>query len=436
MTLVDARTGIVRRVVSTAMPTDLPTTLCLAEAYIADTTSWSPWPSDLTCAGGVFWDRSAAEAAALGEAVERYCGNLVRPALRVASYLQLRSSGQMAIDPSSLALYSNQQYSLPKFPFVPFTRDLEVRWVQGRDLQTGMSIQVPASLVWLSYFRGEPTLEESRTNAVIYAGIAAGPTRDAAEWSALLELLERDAVTLLWVSGDPIAEVLVPRWLSNLACGQYASFNTRFFCFPSVVGLPVIGALTVHEPTGYISLGTACRPDPAAAAIKALAEAFQLQIAVRQLDDPTSSICRIASTPESPLKPWRHDRLYHLAYRRDYRDVTDLSCNLQLHLDMTLRAGLERRLHTGGQVRLADLTPSNESTDAIVARLSNLGLAVASVDLTTRDVRALGMCVVRLVGQGLYSNAPAAFPFLGGTRLAESLARTCAAPRTDPLPFA
>jgi ribosomal protein S12 methylthiotransferase accessory factor len=66
-----------------------------------------------------------------------------------------------------------------------------------------------------------------------------------------------------------------------------------------------------------------------------------------------------------------------------------------------------------------------------------------TVDLTTPDVRAAGLRVVRVLVPGLYCNAPAACPFLGGERLyREPVARQWVpGPLTegqlvrDPLPF-
>lgn len=436
MTLVDGRTGLVRLTRTQPMPPEFPPTLHAVESLVADASRWSPWPSDPTCAGGVFWDRSAAEAAALGEAAERYSGNLVPPGMRSASYEDLRARGQAGIDPEALVLYSAEQYQQDGFPFVPFSRDLAVRWVESRDLQTRSPVLVPASLVWCTYFRSPPGSSEPWTNGVLYAGIAAGPTRAAAERSALLELLERDSVTLSWTSGGSTEEVIPAAWLATLARGPKSQFVTRFVRFPSLVGPPVLGALVTHESTEYVTLGTACRPDPVAAAMKALAEAFQLQLVARQLDDPASALCRLARTRDCPLKSWREDRHYRAAYRADLRDMTDLACNLQLHLDLSVWPPLDPELGAGGRVQMSDIAPDEADTATITARLADLGVSVVSVDVTTDDVRSLGMHVVRLVSPGLYSNAPAATPFLGGTRLAAAMAGTGRRPRLEPLPYA
>ncbi|WP_322752535.1 hypothetical protein [Frankia sp. Cas3] len=49
--------------------------------------------------------------------------------------------------------------------------------------------------------------------------------------------------------------------------------------------------------------------------------------------------------------------------------------------------------------------------------LAKRNLRAVSVDVTTSDVRAAGLAVVRVIVPGLYCNPPAAFPYLGGDRL-------------------
>jgi ribosomal protein S12 methylthiotransferase accessory factor len=52
-----------------------------------------------------------------------------------------------------------------------------------------------------------------------------------------------------------------------------------------------------------------------------------------------------------------------------------------------------------------------------VEMLAAKGLRALTVDLTTSDIRATGLRVARVLVPGFYSNAPAAFPLLGGNRL-------------------
>nr|WP_243710553.1 hypothetical protein [Micromonospora sp. KC213] len=56
------------------------------------------------------------------------------------------------------------------------------------------------------------------------------------------------------------------------------------------------------------------------------------------------------------------------------------------------------------------------------------------MDVTTPDAAAAGVAVVRVVAPGTYGNPPAAYPFLGGSRLYTDPLRL--GQRATPLPEA
>jgi ribosomal protein S12 methylthiotransferase accessory factor len=117
------------------------------------------------------------------------------------------------------------------------------------------------------------------------------------------------------------------------------------------------------------------------------------------------------------LKPVRADRRYLDSYRSDFKDVTDLWCQLQVQLDPRAYAR-ERPWDAGRTVHPADLPPSvPRGLDAYVERISSRGHDVIYVDVTTPDVAKVGFAAVRVLIPGLLPNFPAAFPPLGGGRL-------------------
>lgn len=444
--LVDPRFGIVRRLHDVALPEDFPPTLHRAHAVVSDARQFSPWPSDDRAGGFAFWNPDTARAAALGEAVERTCGNLVARPLRRASFADLVAAGEEAVDPESLALFSDEQHAAPGFPFVRFDRDLAVLWTEGRKLddvgqqdrdeQDTGTCWVPASLVWVTFSQGAPTRDEPRTHAVPYAGVATGPSRAAAERSALLELAERDAFSLGWHRGDPLVPIEVPSWLeATTATNASSSLRLRLFHCPSDLDLPVVAALLEDDRRRHRALGVACREAPRAAAEKATAEAFQLLTTVRILDDPRSPYhAEHAGAPGSGVKPWREDRAYRGLYRPDWRDAWDLLCHLQIHLDPAIDPLLAERLAIGVDPAARPLCLDDlprlpveedrveEARDALVRRFAERGHPPVAVDLETLEIAALGLAVTRVVAPGLYGNAPAAFPYLGGERLARAVA--------------
>lgn len=417
--LIDPRLGIIRRIEPQPLHPSLPAGLYAARASIADSRVYSPWASDSGSAGFAWWSEEEAFAAAAGEAIERTCGNLIPPGLRRASWNELQEA---AVDPERLALYSGAQHATGGFPFVRFTRDLPVLWAEGKDLETGERALVPASLTWVTFFTGEPTRVEPRTHFTNYAGVAAGPSREAAELSALEEVLERDAVTLGWIAGTPLPRLVPHSSLEPLLAGARGTLETRLYLFPNLFGAPVIGALMRDRETGLVGMGTACRPDPVRAALKAVAEAAQIQEICRTLDDPEDPARRRATeVPGAAVKPWRADRAYRREYRADWRDVRDLLCQLQLYLDPEMRTPLEERLAGGPEIPLAEVPPLPGGRDEIVRRLAVHGCRPVAVDLTTPEVASAGFAVARVIAPGLTGNSPAAFPYLGGRRLEEAL---------------
>ncbi|MEM9553516.1 MAG: YcaO-like family protein [Acidobacteriota bacterium] len=437
--LVDERFGPIRSLRLLPHRHDLPSALRRAHAEVCDSSRFSAWHSD-DRAGGFAWDSAAAaRAAAAGEAIERYCGNLVPRTLRRASFAGLETVGESAVDPVSLALFSDAQYAQPGFPFVRFSRRLPVLWARGRGMLDGRSVWVPASLVWVTFAGGRPTRAEPKVHATPYAGVAAGPDRAWAETAALLELVERDALATAWQGGEPLPSLRVPAWLAAKVSAPELRFD--FHRVPSAFGVPVVAALVHDLDRDLIALGVAARAEPTDAALKAAAEALQLLVTSRILDDPTSDYMRrvAAGAPGLGVKPWRRDRAYRRLYDERWRDVWDLLSHLQLYHDPTVRAPFVERLAHAPTLALdaiEPLRPGPQSTvrDELVQRLATHGHAPIALDLTTTDIAAAGFVVVRVVAPGLYGNAPAAFPYLGGPRLER--ARTNGRLELRPLPYA
>ncbi|MGF0256135.1 YcaO-like family protein [Rhodococcus erythropolis] len=425
--LVDRRTGIIRELVDAVVPQHFPPEFKLIHSYVCDSARFSPWSSDSAGAGYCFdlGDRARPTAAAIGEAVERYCGNIVaKPIVRGSADALIGAS----IDLSQLARFDAAQYARPQFPFVEPTDDLELDWTRGVDLITGSDIWVPAELVWGSYphfvARTGPAI-----SPVAQAGLAAGPTTEFAIRNALREIVERDAMTLSWTGRRGVRIVTgMPEQLLRL--GNHETLSTRWLAFESDFGIPVLGALVHDRLTGYSTMGTACHEEAQTAAFKSLGEALQLQLLSADYDNPESGIGRAAASPTSPLAPWRADRSYAGAYRSDFADVMDYGCHLQLHLDPEIQARFESELAGAvvGEVDLDSLTSPIDTESA----LTGSGFRPAWVDLTTTDVLRAGLRVVRVVVPGCLTNAAAGLPFLGSPRLVDGLAGR--PPRTIPLP--
>ncbi|MGQ0717312.1 MAG: YcaO-like family protein [Pseudonocardiales bacterium] len=421
--VVDERFGLVRGVVAQPPRDWLPRCFVSHVCHVAATT-FASWRADPFTQGSSLADPAASRAAAIGEAMERYAGNAVPARLRYCSWRELVDTGANAPDPRSYALYSPRQYAAPGFPFAPMEPDLPLSWVPATRLADGTGCWVPAALAYVNFFRG-PHAHETPTVSPMYAGIAAGSTAAAAELAALLEVIERDAMTVWWysrapadgvdVSADPLLATLVSDPTTHHL--RYA-----FLALPVTVPVAVLGCLVEDIDRGLVAFGSACRPDPARAAAKAAAEAIGLLTLSAELADPASTLWR--SFAWRPLgrhvyAPFRPDRSYLDHFGPDWRTMTDLPANSQLYLDPRLHGGLLEPLRHPTRSRPLSALPrlGADPRGQLIAALTASGHEVYAADLTTSDVRAGGFHVTRVLVPGYLGNAPAAFPLLGGRRL-------------------
>src|SRR5262249_33779226 len=130
---------------------------------------------------------------AVGESVERYCAALCdEQELVLATYDELEED---AVPPERFALFSERQYREPGFPFAPLTRETPVRWVRGHSLVHDRPTRVPAQFVYVPYRRDplEPPLRQ-----LISTGLAAAPTLAWATYRGMVEMIERDAFSIVW----------------------------------------------------------------------------------------------------------------------------------------------------------------------------------------------------------------------------------------------
>src|SRR5262245_43758371 len=79
--------------------------------------------------GGAGWDEAAAEAAAVGEAVERWQAWPLPCDAAVEASFGGWPLDEPAVPPGRFVLFHAEQYALPGFPFRPLTEATRCRWV-------------------------------------------------------------------------------------------------------------------------------------------------------------------------------------------------------------------------------------------------------------------------------------------------------------------
>jgi ribosomal protein S12 methylthiotransferase accessory factor len=371
--------------------------------------------------------REAAEAASIGEALERYSAAFV-PADRLVVNLARLLPG--AVDPARFALFHETQLADPTFPFRQFDPETVVSWVDGFSLPSGRPAYLPAQLVFLGW--GRRTSAEESIGYSTSSGLACGATLEEALLAGLLEQIERDAVMVAWYdrlslplldwSLDPMLARLDARYFASTGLRYSAVDLSTFFGIPTVLGV-------VHGRSGSLGalgVGAAAAPTIAVAWRKAVAEAFTVQRWVRDHalahpDDAGRPAVEIESFAGHTMFYAHPDRAERAAFlddspeRRDTRDVAPLE---------------------GADVL--------EQIDAACGRLAQRDVSAYAVDVTSPDVGSAGLHVVRVIAPELCQlDVVERARFLGGSRLYEAaheaglVARplTVAELNPDPHPF-
>ncbi|MBW4717776.1 YcaO-like family protein [Saccharothrix obliqua] len=406
--LVDPLTGIVRRLVDVAPVPGVPRRYRAVTAEVADARRLGGWPADRVSLGTAFGDVDAARAAAVGEAVERYCGNRVPPGLRTATAAELAAAGERHFGPTDLPFFTPRQYGAEGFPYRPFTDDLPITWVAGRE--SGETCLLPASWVYLNYHSGARRAQP-RLHHLNYAGIATGVSAEDAFTRALLELVERDALERWWHLGAPttgISVADVPGLAAELAG---CPLEVHLVELPTEHPVSCVGAVVVDHANGIVAGGGAARFDPVEACGKAVLEAIHTWVFTQGLLDADGWVFQAVEAgllARGLYLPHRADRRYRDDVGVDYAAVRDLGAQVQVWLDPRVQGELLHRFTR--PERVVEPQPGGD----LAALLESLaGNRIATVDLTTEDVAEAGLHVVRVCATGLVPNAPAAFRYLG-----------------------
>ncbi|MEO9322539.1 YcaO-like family protein [Nocardioides sp. C4-1] len=421
--LVDPDFGLVTGLHPVERLEGLPPSYVGITAEVADARVHGNWPSDRVSLGTTFDDPDGARIAAIGEAVERYCGNYVPAGLRRATARDLRAEGRRVLGPDDLRFFADWQHARGGFPFARFADDLDVAWVEGLD-QAGDEVLVPASWAHLNWRTGARR-SEPFLHPVNYAGIATGQSVDDATRRGLLELVERDSLSLWWHLGLPASGIdpaTVPGLLDHLSGSR---LELHLLALPAWFGVPVVAAV-VHDPvTGIVAGGFSAKLDPAETAVKATLEAIHswvFSLGLLDADGWVFEAVRAGILSEGLYLPHRAGRDYLADVGEHCSRVRDLGAQAQVWLDPEVqRRLLPRFTAPPSTVPLDELPTGTEA--GLRAALAAGGHDVVVCDLTTPDVALTPLRVVRVCARGLVPNAPAGFPYYGLPRWAEVAGR-------------
>lgn len=325
-----------------------------------------------------------AEASALCEALERYCG--LYHGDEETTRGSMRSLGDLAVDPNACQLYDDRQFAdrdrwnaeHSSFQYVsePFDQDAVVRWTPVWSLTDEHHKLLPTSMLYFGapHDAGVPVaLADSNGNA-------AGTSLEDAVLQGLFEVIERDAVALWWynrtrqpaVDLDAFHEL----WLEETREG-YKELGRELWVLDLTADLdvPVMAAVSrrVGAPREHIALGFGAHSDPRIALRRAVTEMNQLVPALLQ---------------EHP--PWL-DQGFDLDADRWWRTAT-VDNQPYLLPDPTTRP---RAPFDYGYKPCPDL---RDDVETVHGRLQALGLELLVLNQTRPDI---GLPVVKVIVPGM-----------------------------------
>lgn len=402
--LVDSDVGIIRHVQEERKEAGAPDFVCFsAQTCRIPGLNRSGYDKPLF-GSGFSTDRARAFTKAIGEAIERYCaGNYSLEDFPLTAY---ESASFPCVKPEEFAPYTPSQYSQPRFPFAPLDRKTAVRWVPALDLLSGDTRHVPAAMVFLPYL-GDKEAGERPLTPQISTGLACHTNPTLAAISAICEVIERDAVAITWQARLSWPQVrlntLSPHNFDLIARLHRPGASIVLLNMTMDHSIPVIFAvMTSTVPAApALVVAAAAHLDPEEAVRKSLEELAQIwSFAQREK----------SSHPKfSPGIGWEHvvDPKSHAAVYYDHANVAPA----KFLIESTKQVSFDEVTNCCTRIPVHDLRLLADKIRAVNRR-------VLLADVTSEDVRDLGLFVLRAVIPGFHPLFMGhRFRALGGTRL-------------------
>lgn len=392
-TIVDFKTGIVRALIEYARRNDEPKFFTYT-AWICNTAPFSDVNVQRYSASTAL-TRPEAMIKALGEAVERYCSAVFR--LHDFVYASYREIGDSVLDPKRLMSFSHKQLATDKFKQFRFDDDTRLRWVKGYSLTQHRPLYVPAQLIYVPYiYTDEPIIRFP-----ISAGKSLGGSYAWALYHGICELVERDAWMINYLNKLSREQVEIEASHNETLAKMNALFkkydlDLYVYDITTDIPIPSMLAILIDRSGGgpTILSGASTGLDPEDAVLGAIAEAQQLRPSLQDvlLRDPhTRDILQVKKNPNLircvyELPGGVSGNLLRLLYWSGLEMIDEL--------DFLLKSDKRKRI---------DGIPNRSSSDSrdnlriVLDILEKRNCEVIFVDVTTPDVKALGIKVVSVV---------------------------------------
>lgn len=155
--------------------------------------------SHLYCRGVTLGSPELARLVAIAEGAERYAGGDFLGEERLWATAEELSGD--CLEPERYPRCSPAEYAAPGCPLVPFDSTARIRWVRALDLARDIPVWIPA--IMACYRLGSLTAAE-RFTASISTGYAVHSDPAEAVLRGLLEVIERDTISVMWLQRLPL----------------------------------------------------------------------------------------------------------------------------------------------------------------------------------------------------------------------------------------
>jgi ribosomal protein S12 methylthiotransferase accessory factor len=320
-----------------------------------------------------------AELRALMESVERYAINMVDESrFHWAPYNEVKKT---AINPIDFILYNRELYVKHGFRCSQFSPDITIPWIDGYDTFSGKSILIPADFVYPPIRRKPLVLETSN-------GAAAHADKVLAILNGLFEVIERDALLIMWLNklSMPILNVksLPLGFKESIKSINNFGMEIKLVDLTNDTQVPTIMAACYNKSADkYPSLviGTGCHIDPEKALQKAL---FEMEISLLDIfEKPMKKNIGVKQI----AKPYDHKLFYLNPKMRKYWNFM-LSSKKKKYT-------LPNRIGSSGKYN------SNYNLlMRVVRNLHTMNYRVLFIDITPTDIKRIGLSVVKVLIPG------------------------------------
>lgn len=319
---------------------------------------------------GFSLDAEKAQNSAIGESIERYCANLYKKKdIILDSYIEIKEKYENVLNPESITKYTSEQYLYLK-KYREYKPEKKFSWISAQSLISRKEILVPFELIYLC---SDPFNKPFRD--LISTGLACGPTLELAIVGGLTECIERDSFMHFWLLGLVNYEINLFKIIDNkiedlIGIANNSNLSLRSFDITTDIGIPTILTMVkVNNRPGFY-LGCASSFDSKVALLKSIEEGIGgFSVYFEYINqNPTlvpKKLDENSSLDDHPI--------YYLAGNND-EILSDLLLNIPIQ----------------------DLDVIQLNLESALKKISLKGYEVLSKDITTSDIREIGLSVVRV----------------------------------------